>query len=86
MKKIKKIAIGVIVGLTLTTLSASDCWKMKNNDDKRWCESIYEGKDNCWQIQEKDRQNYCKAKKGKTTCWQIRGDAMRNMCKSETGQ
>ncbi len=85
---IKIIATGAILAVVFmsATAHAGDCWKIKNNDDKYYCESIYEGKDNCWRIQVKDRKYMCESLKGKQSCWRIKNPDYKNMCKAQTGQ
>ncbi len=80
------IAILTAVFMSATSAQAGDCWKVKDNDDRYYCESIYEGKDNCWRIQVPDRKHMCESLKGKQNCWRIKNEDYKNMCKAQTGQ
>ncbi len=89
MTKVTRATIAAIFIASLTTVSANeldDCWRVKNNDSRYYCESIYEGKPHCWRIKNDDRRYMCESLKGKPSCWRIKNDDYRQMCKAQTGQ
>ena len=83
----KNIGYGIVWVLLFTIGSeAKNCWKIKNNDTKRLCESKFEGKRNCWMIKNKDLQYYCEAAtEGKQSCWKIKNRDDKEMCIAEMG-
>ena len=84
-KKMKRL---IFITIILTVIiEAGVCWKIKNIDLRRYCESTVEGKKNCWMIKEADSKYYCEAiAYSKKTCWKIKEDDKREFCKAITGQ
>ncbi len=78
----------IMVTIILTVIiEAGVCGKIQNMDLRRYCESVVEGKKNCWMIKEEDSKYYCEAiAYGKKTCWKIKEDDKREFCKAIIGQ
>jgi len=72
-----------IVCILTSFLFSNSCWKIKDLDEKAYCESIYEGKKSCWRIKNNDKKSMCEAEAyGKHTCWKIRNNDLRAVCES----
>ena len=81
----KRLILGMIIPTLM--IEAGVCWKIKDNDLRRYCESVVEGKKNCWLIKDTDKKNYCEAiAYHKKTCWKIKENDRREFCKVLTGQ
>jgi len=79
--------IWILTLLLTAVLEAGICWKIQNNDLRRYCESVVEGKKNCWLMKGADNKYYCEAiAYHKKTCWQIKKNDRRELCKALTGQ
>ena len=79
--------IAVLFFFSSLLLQAGNCWKIKNDDTRRLCESKFEGKKNCWQIKEYDMRAYCEAvAEHKRSCWKIKNSDYKEMCFAETKQ
>ncbi len=89
---IKLLAAAAILAVVFMSATAhanelDDCWRVKDDDSRYYCESVYEGKPHCWRIKNDDRRYMCDALKGKqNVCWRIKNNDYRNMCKAQTGQ
>ena len=79
--------IWICITVLTAMVEAGTCWKIQNNDLRRYCESVVEGKKNCWLIKGADSKYYCEAiAYHKKTCWMIKEDDRRELCKALTGQ
>ena len=78
-----KLTIIIILALG-TLLSAGECWKIKDRDQRALCESKNENKKSCWKIKDRDLRAYCETSAyGKKSCWKIKDKDKRAMCQAE---
>ncbi len=85
MTKMTKIIQIPIILLVLSNLAfGSACWKIKDKDQKAYCEAKYENKHSCWKIKDKDLRSLCEAEAyGTRTCWKIKDANKKALCESE---
>jgi len=73
--------------ILIVSLIAKDNWcrKVKDEDQRGYCESVYEGKKSCWKIKSNDSKARCEAVAyGKNSCWKIKDKSKRTMCELES--
>jgi len=77
MKKLILIAC-LLFGVNLY---AGSCWKIKNSDQKAYCETIQENKRHCWLIKDRDLKALCETiAYGKRNCWLIKDKDKKAYC------
>lgn len=77
----------IVVVIFLQQAQASECWRIKNEDQKQWCYAEFEGKRSCWRIRNKDTRNFCYSKfEGKSNCWRIKNPDTKLICEMQTGE
>ncbi len=79
--KFTSITIIILIATTTVPVNAGSCWKIKNRDQKAYCESIQENKRHCWLIKDQDLKALCETiAYGKRNCWLIKDKDKQAYC------